>query len=126
MFSKSLGSHRLLHILLSFLNLRIDAFLIAFVLIIFAYGIYNLFIYNAVKSDKHNVLRWIRIPSIGHLKNILAEVIVIILFVKFLDVAFLNLNTLKWEILVLPLSILMLSLGLKFLSLKDESGTKDK
>lgn len=52
-----------------------------------------------------------------HEKNVLAEVIVIILFVKFLEVVFVNINNLKWEIAILPVSILLLALGLKSLSL---------
>lgn len=86
----------------------LDTFLIAFVLFIFAHGVFTLFISNKqpVDADKENVLGWIKTPNIGHLKNVLAEVIVIILFVKFL---------------ILPVSILLLSLGLKFLNLAEES-----
>jgi hypothetical protein len=56
----------------------------------------------------------------------LGEVIVIILFVKFLEIIFINVNNLTWEILILPISILLLALSLKFLGLgreekKDES-----
>jgi hypothetical protein len=47
-------------------------------------------------------------PNIGHLKNVLAEVIVVILFVKFLEAVLVNLDNLKWEVLVLPVSILLL------------------
>lgn len=106
----------------------LDLFLIAFVLFIFAHGIFTLFITDAhVKSD--TVLRWIRTPNIGHLKNILAEVIVIILFVKFLEVVLLNLTALSWETLILPVSILLLAGGLKILGLKratEEADTTEK
>ncbi|NMS24028.1 YqhA family protein, partial [Vibrio parahaemolyticus] len=53
----------------------------------------------------------------GHLKNILAEVIIVILFVKFLELVLINFDSLDWTILTLPISILVLSLGLKFLGL---------
>ncbi|WP_008634840.1 YqhA family protein [Bizionia argentinensis] len=61
-----------------------------------------------------NVLKWIRTPNIGHLKNELAEVIVVILFVKFLGVVFVNIDNLKWEIPLPPVSILLLAFIFKF------------
>lgn len=102
----------------------LDAFLIAFVLFIFAYGVHSLFI-SCIKEPRENdVLKWIKIPSISHLKNILAEVIVIILFVKFLETALISLDELEWEILTLPISILLLALSLKYLGLRHESNNK--
>jgi len=53
----------------------------------------------------------------------LGEVIVIILFVKFLEMILINLNNLSWEILILPISILLLALALKFLDLNDKKGS---
>jgi uncharacterized membrane protein YqhA len=58
-------------------------------------------------------------PNISALKSVLAEVIIIILFVKFLEVALSNLHKLTWEILALPIAILLLSLALKLLDLKE-------
>jgi uncharacterized membrane protein YqhA len=97
----------------------LDTFLIALVLIIFAKGIYTLFISSNQNNEDH-VFNWANIPNIGHLKNTLAEVIIVILFVIFLEVIFENLHDLKWEYLILPLSILILALALKFLKLKHE------
>lgn len=108
----------------TYLIKSIDAFLIAFVLIIFAYGVHSLFISDKNKSNEHNVLKWIQMPSISHLKNVLAEVIIIIFFVKFLKIALISLEKLEWEILTLPVSILLLALSLKFLGLKHESNHK--
>ena len=68
----------------TYLIKSLDTFLIALVLFIFAHGVYTLFISNKIYDDGKGVLKWIRTPNIGHLKNVLAEVIVIILFVKFL------------------------------------------
>jgi len=103
----------------TFLLKSLDTFLIALVLMIFAKGVYGLFISDSIEK-KDGVFKWIKIPNIGHLKNILAEVIIIILFVIFLEVIFENIDNLKWEFLILPVSILILSLGLKFLSLKEK------
>lgn len=110
----------------TYLIKSLDTFLIALVLFIFAHGVYTLFISNKKYDDEKNVLKWIKTPNIGHLKNVLAEVIVIILFVKFLEVVFVNIDNLKWEILILPASIVLLALGLKFLSLNKEDIDKTK
>lgn len=105
----------------TYLLKALDTFLIALVLIIFARGIYTLFISNKEMKDDA-VFNWINIPNIGHLKNTLAEVIIVILFVIFLEIIFENLNDLKWEYTIIPISILILSLALKFLRLKEEEG----
>ncbi|CAH6783730.1 conserved membrane hypothetical protein [Vibrio chagasii] len=111
-------------IAISYLIKSLDTFLIAFVLFIFSHGVFTLFISDkshAAKSDqqvnKSKVLSWIKTPNIGHLKNILAEVIIIILFVKFLELVLVNFDSIGWDILVLPVSILLLSIGLKVLGL---------
>ena len=103
----------------------IDAFLIALVLFIFAYGVYWIFIAEGMESKRKDPLKSIRISSIGHLKNILAEVIIIILFVLFLEVELINAFSPRWEILILPISILLLSVSVKFLDLRHEKGKED-
>lgn len=119
----------------TYLIKSLDAFLIAFVLFIFSYGIYSLFISSKHRPGDSSVLGWINIPSISHLKNVLAEVIIIILFVKFLETVLVSIEQFEWEILTLPLSILLLALSLKFLDLgrkvrraveKDEQNTLGK
>ncbi|MBQ0768905.1 YqhA family protein [Bizionia paragorgiae] len=111
---------------ITFLIKSLDTFLIALVLFIFAYGIYTLFISNTTNTKNSVILNWIQIPNIGHLKNILAEVIIIILFVKFLEVVFVNINNLKWELLILPISIVLMAIGLKVLNLNKEETKKIK
>jgi uncharacterized membrane protein YqhA len=105
----------------TYLIMSLDAFLIALVLFIFAYGIYSLFINNYKEMGDNDVLSWIDMPSISHLKSVLAEVIIVILFVKFLEIALINIQYLTWTILVLPSSILMLAISLKLLNLKDKN-----
>ncbi|CED56670.1 YqhA family protein [Aliivibrio wodanis] len=114
-------------IAISYLIKSLDTFLIAFVLFIFSHGVFTLFISNKNPKDTSTyVLKWIKTPNIGHLKNVLAEVIIVILFVKFLEVVLVNINNLSWDIMVLPISILLLSLGLKFLGLGHEEDTSAK
>jgi uncharacterized membrane protein YqhA len=95
-----------------------DAFLIALVLFIFAYGVYWIFVFQKTEERESDPLKSIRITTISQLKKILAEVIIIILFVKFLEIALINLNNLRWELLIMPGSIMLLSISLKFLDLK--------
>jgi len=115
-------------IAISYLIKSLDTFLVALVLFIFAHGVYTLFIANKddINAKKIKVLNWIKTPNIGHLKNILAEVIIVILFVKFLELVLINFDSINWDILVLPLSILLLSIGLKFLGLGHSDTDSDK
>jgi uncharacterized membrane protein YqhA len=103
----------------------LDAFLIALVLFIFAYGVHFLFLTSEKDKSNREFLNWINIPNISYLKNVLAEVIIIILFVKFLEIVFTSIEKLSWEALVLPVSILLLSIGLKFLDLRHEPKCAD-
>ena len=102
---------------IAYLIQGIDAFLIALVFKIFAGGVYNIFVHHKDDSPPKDDQTAIR--SIAQLKSIIAELIVIILFVSFMeDVLGSDVETYQWEILVIPISVLLLALGLKFLDLK--------
>jgi uncharacterized membrane protein YqhA len=95
----------------------VDVFLIGLVLLIFSGGVYNLFIHR-VSSNSETIKSWIRISNISQLKRILAELVIVILFVKFLEGGLkIGLSDYSWEMIVLPLGILMLALALKFMEL---------
>ena len=95
----------------------IDAFLIALVLLIFAKGIYNLFV-REISSAQPTVRGWANIRSISHLKAILAELVIIILMVKFLESALRTFGGYEWEMLILPLGVVMLAGAVRVLELK--------
>ncbi|MGE0658026.1 MAG: YqhA family protein [Reyranellaceae bacterium] len=103
----------------------LDRFLIAIVLIYFSYGVYSLFIHPEESEEALALPVWLRVHQIGQLKQVVAEVIIVILFVLFLRVAlqsFQNPQTmLDWlqiaKFLVLPFSIVMLALALRFVEL---------
>lgn len=97
----------------------IDAFLIGLAVIIFGYGVFNLFI-RPIETGEASAFKWIQVPSIGHLKSLLAEIVIVILFVKFLEIVVVSINNLSWEMLILPSSILLLALGLKFIALRHD------
>jgi uncharacterized membrane protein YqhA len=98
----------------------IDAFLIALALLIFAYGVYNLFASRAEPGTDGSE-PWLRVSSFAQLKKLLAELVIIILFVRFLEIALFSIEGLSWESLVLPISILLLALAVKFLNLKKDA-----
>lgn len=105
-------------IAIAYLIQAIDAFLIGLVLMIFSGGIYNLFIHR-LDSSITEANNWLRVRSIAQLKRILAQLVILVLFVKFLEVALKNvLTSYSWEMLILPLGIVMLALALKLIELE--------
>jgi uncharacterized membrane protein YqhA len=91
----------------------VDSFLFALVLLIFSMGIYNLFINSPDDLNKQNLPRWLRINSISELKTILLQVIIVILAVNVLEhVILVGSSALKWETLIIPISIVCLAAAL--------------
>jgi len=88
----------------------VDAFLFALVLLIFSFGIYNLFINSSAENTMANLPSWLRISSISELKTTLLQVIIVILAVNVLEhVIIVGSAALKWETLIIPISILCLA-----------------
>ena len=104
---------------ITFLVQAIDAFLIALVLMIFGGGIYNLFI-RAVDVAEQQSHKLFRIRSIGELKRILAELVIIILMVKFLETALSSPDGYHWQMLVLPAGVLMLAAAVKVINIRTD------
>lgn len=102
---------------IAFLIQSIDSFMVGLVLIIFSFGVYTLFI-KKIELAEDSVFQWIQIRGINRLKSIIGEMIVIILFVKFLEIILLSAADLSFEMLVLPVGIILLALALKFMELK--------
>jgi uncharacterized membrane protein YqhA len=105
----------------------IDAFLISLVLMLFAFGVYNLFVQRMPEFAGNGGLGS-TVRSIGRLKNTLAELIIIILFVKFLEQVLLDIRNLSYDALVLPGAICLLAIALKLLDLRhdDPLGASDE
>lgn len=96
----------------------LDTFLLALVLIYFGFAIFFLYVVKKDEQVTENIPAWLIPSSIGDLKETLAQVIVVILFVLFVRVIWESLDHLSWELLILPASILLLALSLKVLGLK--------
>ncbi len=103
----------------------LDRFLIAIVLLYFAYGVYALFIRRRPEPKTIPLTQRLRIESIGQLKQVVAEVILVVLFVLFLRVS-LQIYAdpdaaLTWAQIatvgLLPLSIVLLAGALRLLEL---------
>ncbi len=103
----------------------LDRFLIGIVLLYFAYGVYSLFVRPGEPERELSLPDWLRVKQIGQLKQVVAEVILVILFVLFLRVALRAFQdpvvTLDWleigTFLALPLSTLLLALALRLVEL---------
>jgi len=96
----------------------LDSFLIALALLYFSYGIYSLVI-DPESPARSNAPSWLVPKGIKDLKETLAHVIILILFVLFLDQLWIHLYDLTWEILILPVSIALLALAVKLMGFAD-------
>ena len=94
----------------------VDLYLIAVVMFIFAFGIYELFISDIDEASGKNGSQILAIHSLDQLKDKIAKVIVMVLVVNFFQrVLHTDFNT-PLEMLYFALSITALAVGLSFLS----------
>lgn len=86
----------------------------------FAYGIYSLFLANS--EFKAETPAWLDANSIADLKKTLLEVVVVLLSIVFVRniVQELLSNSLQWEILILPVSIVAIALSIKLMGFKEK------
>ena len=94
----------------------LDNFLLAFVLIYFAYSIYFLFIRDerqAEQQDEIEMPAWLRVEDLGHMKRVLLEVILVLIAVFFLKLVFTEQEELAWTVLILPITIVAIAVSLK-------------
>ena len=105
-------------------------------LLSFCYGLYILFVHPGRDAEELGVPQWLHVEGIGQLKQTLAEVILVVLFVLFLRVAmesFVAGNAdMSWHFLLkflaLPVAIFLLAAALKLAELhpKDESSSRSR
>jgi len=94
----------------------VDLYLIAVVMFIFAFGIYELFISDIDEASGKNGSQILAIHSIDELKDKIAKVIVMVLVVNFFQRVLHTEFTTPLEMLYFALSITALAVGLSFLS----------
>ncbi len=113
-------------VLVSGLIGAIDLYLIAIVMFIFAFGLYELFISEIDIAKTCSSSKLLEIHSLDELKDKLAKVIVMVLVVNFFQRVLHTKYSGALEMTYLSLSILALSAGLYFLALmgKKKEGPK--
>ncbi|MAW82105.1 MAG: hypothetical protein CMI63_17850 [Parvularcula sp.] len=114
------------------LMVALDNFLIGVVLLFFGYGVYGLFVRPDFNSRDLGLPEWLHVDQIGQLKQTLAEVIVVVLFVLFLRVALQTFQSGAGAItladvgrfLMLPLAIVLLAAALRLVELHPKPRSK--
>jgi uncharacterized membrane protein YqhA len=103
----------------------VDSFLFGIVLVIFAYGIAIGFVFTLPEGYGERLPPWIKVGGVGQLKATLAEVVIVVLIVIFARIVVEANGHLQWSMLVLPASILMISVALRMIELGGKEGAKE-
>ena len=84
-----------------------DTFLIALVLIIFAGAVYNLFVRTEAANEAPSP--WLGVKSIGQLKEVVVEIVLVLLAVLFLQHVLFLREAVSWNSLVIPAGAALLA-----------------
>jgi uncharacterized membrane protein YqhA len=103
----------------------VDSFLFGIVLVIFAYGIAIGFVFTLPEGYGGRLPPWMKVGGVGQLKATLAEVVIVVLIVIFARVVVEAQGKFEWSMLVLPGSILMISVALRMIELGGKEGAKE-
>jgi uncharacterized membrane protein YqhA len=109
----------------------IDHFLFSAILIIFAIGLYALFFKGPSKrkreGDGNKAPSWNHLKNMGGMDEMLLKVIIMLLAVSFLEFMLnTGIGNLDWTVLVMPLTIIALAIGLKWMSAASEDEEQEK
>jgi len=104
----------------------VDSFPFGIVLVIFAYGIAIGFVFTLPKGYGEQPPPWMKVGGVGQLKATLAEVVIVVLIVIFARIAVEASGHLQWSMLVLPASILLISVALCTIALGSKQGTREE
>ena len=97
----------------------VDAFLISIALLVFAVGTYSLLIGEVKGAQDRPGLEVFNVRSISHLKQVLMEVIMVVLAVFFLsELMLFEGQEIYWSALVVPITIALIALSLKWVGWK--------
>jgi len=94
----------------------LDSFLLAFVLLVFAYSTYFLFVHDEVDEERQKRIRmpaWLQVEDLDDMKKALLRVIMVLFSVYLLQLVFVEGNDLAWTTLILPASIVAIAISLK-------------
>lgn len=112
----------------------VDMFLFGMVMMIFAFGSYNLFVSkidNVGRDMRTREIRpkWVRVENFGELKSIFIKVVIMILIITFLEMVVTNADKFKediYSLLIVPIGILLISYSLKLLHENEKHEEKEK
>jgi uncharacterized membrane protein YqhA len=107
----------------------IDHFLFATILVVFSNGLYALFFRTSSSGGEGETQAkrpsWKQIKNLGGMDETLLKVIIMLLAVAFLEFMLnAGMGTLDWTVLVVPITIIALAIGLKWMSSASEEETK--
>lgn len=102
----------------AYLIQALDAFLVSVALMYFGFALYHLFLSKDPETTARLFPGKMAPNNISELKQTLAEVIIVILFILFLQEIWLELNNMQWNLLVAPISIALLALSLRLVNFK--------
>jgi uncharacterized membrane protein YqhA len=93
----------------------VDLYLMAVVMFIFAFGLYELFISEIDVAKRHRTSKILEIHSLDELKDKLGKVIVMVLIVNFFQRVLFTTYTGALDLVFFAISILALSISIYFL-----------
>lgn len=102
------GTHGVVQVTVPVLE-AVDSFLFGVVLVIFCYSIAVGFVFRLPARLAAIVPSWMKVDGVGQLKQILAEVVIVVLIVIFARVVVEAAGKFTWDLLVLPVSIILLA-----------------
>ena len=98
----------------------IDAFLLGLVMLIFSYGVYDLFVSKLDPAARPGIRpNWLKFKDINGLKIILTQVVLIILIITFFELVVTHSDeftgsesSVVWQFLVIPIGVVLIALGI--------------
>jgi uncharacterized membrane protein YqhA len=90
----------------------VDALLFSLILFVLAMGTASLFLTNEGDGNERRIPAWMRVHNLSGLKMLLWEAILMTLVVQTLVGFISEMENLRWQLLILPTAILILSAGL--------------
>ena len=90
----------------------VDALFFGLMLFVLALGTASLFLRNIRDEPDPRLPSWVKVPNLSALKMLLWEAILITLVVETLVSFITEIDNLRWQLLILPMAILVLSMGL--------------
>lgn len=101
----------------------VDSFIIAIILLYFAYSIYFLFLRSEedpASTKRIPMPEWLKVQGLGAMKKTLLQVIVVALSLFWLRIVMIQTTEFQWSDLVLPASILAIAGAVRIMKLDHE------